>query len=273
MGQLISPPAPSVGWTTQLDIDFTTLPTQSLAANGTYTIGGFAGWKRENAAQDRVAMEITNGVGLVIKPKVAVYDLVSRTSPLLALPLASLGITDIDWAMKFRFWIQALDAYEVGGFFNPGDNFFWGFDNDSTLWIPYVSMVAPVGTQATRRFSLIGGSSSTSRYNAASDQTVLATVMNIGRLDTGELGMPNKVSSWWDKSSVTWPSLGASSLRPVNLLTTNFPSTFAYQTNVNPNSNISLANNLHLVLGANNGGANDKYFLTVQKIRVDYLTG
>lgn len=261
-----------VGWITALDLDLSAQASQSLSANGTYTIGGVAGWKRENAAADRVGMALTNGAGLVIKPNGGAYDGVLRTAPLLWLPLSSL-FSSVDYSTQFRIWIRATDAYGSGGVFNAGDQFFFGMDSDSLVWAPYTAKVGPLQTaRTTRRFTAQTATSTILRGSTPVDQTVAATVNNINRLDTGELGAPGKLAIWWDKTAAAWPVPGASTIRPVNVLTTNYPSTVGtdYPNAVNVNSTVALLSGMGFVFGCANGGASDFFELTISNIRIDY---
>jgi hypothetical protein len=90
------------GWQTTLDVDFSAQPNQSLAANGTYTIAGVAGWQRENAANDAVGMAIVNGSGLNIQPSGGTYFNLARTAPLLWLPFSAFMPSAFSWSSGVR---------------------------------------------------------------------------------------------------------------------------------------------------------------------------
>src|SRR5258706_9710939 len=98
-------------WATALDLDFTTLPTQTIASNGTITVGtspifgtGLV-WTKINSASDATAMTITNGTGLVITPNAASnIGGATFTAPALSIQLNSI-IPDWTVFMPFRIWV------------------------------------------------------------------------------------------------------------------------------------------------------------------------
>ena len=94
------------GWITAMDLDFTTEASQSLATDGTYTIGGKT-WTKINSSGDRVAMALTNGVGLVIQPTQSPdYWQSTRTIPAITLPLTS-AIAGVGPDTPVRVWLYA----------------------------------------------------------------------------------------------------------------------------------------------------------------------
>lgn len=48
-------------WVTAYDVDFTALPVQSLATDGTYVVGGVT-WTKGNSAAEAAAMVINDGL-------------------------------------------------------------------------------------------------------------------------------------------------------------------------------------------------------------------
>lgn len=106
-------------WATALDLDFTTLPSQSLAVDTTFNIGvspifGTAlVWTKVNSASDATAMSITNGTGLVITPNAASNISGSTFSaPALRIQLNSI-IPDWTVFMPFRIWVWESASNEA----------------------------------------------------------------------------------------------------------------------------------------------------------------
>jgi hypothetical protein len=108
-----------------LDLDFSAQPNQSLATDGTYTIGGYTA-KKENSVNDAVAMSVVAGQGLNIQPSGGAYFSGSRTLPLLFFPLSSLNLAGLDWISAFRIVVE-LFADNA----NTNDVVLGGIDNDA----------------------------------------------------------------------------------------------------------------------------------------------
>ena len=103
-------PSGGGGWTRVLDVDFSALPSTSLATNGNYTLGTL-NWVKLNSAQDATAMAVVNGAGLVISPVQdtggnSIYYGSYRTSPILMLPLSQFMPTSFDWEDRIRIAIE-----------------------------------------------------------------------------------------------------------------------------------------------------------------------
>lgn len=86
-------------------LDFTAESSQTLSSNTTYTIGGKT-WTKSNSASDNTAMAVTNGTGLVMRPKgdSTLYDNTGRTIPMLSTLMSGLipGFT-----LRTPFRVQA----------------------------------------------------------------------------------------------------------------------------------------------------------------------
>ena len=95
-------------WRTALDFDFSAQSTQSLATDGTYTIGGKVWTKRSSSADfDGQPMRVTSGTGLENHPGHASnYDRYNANvfAPLLSLPLADI-VPSFRRHMGVRVWI------------------------------------------------------------------------------------------------------------------------------------------------------------------------
>ena len=129
-------------WATALDLDFTTLPNQSLASDTTFTVGtspifgtGLV-WTKVNSASDATAMAITNGTGLIITPNAASnISGATFSAPALRIQLNSI-IPNWTVFMPFRIWVWESASNEAAN----NDKLFFGtyipnagFQNQFTL--------------------------------------------------------------------------------------------------------------------------------------------
>lgn len=88
------PAGPAGGtWNTLADVNFVTLPSQLLEADGTYTIGPWANVKKENSGGAGVdTTQIISGTGLLLTGSNLANYPNPRTESLLFIPFASLGL-------------------------------------------------------------------------------------------------------------------------------------------------------------------------------------
>lgn len=123
------------GWLTAFDIDFTAQPSQLLTADGAHVIGGVTFTKR-NSAADRVAMQIVNGTGLIIRPNGGANAILGGTSPWLGVLLSNIpGAELMGWQSPIRVW-----AYLVGfttDSLSSDNKFGLGVGLGSTVWQKY----------------------------------------------------------------------------------------------------------------------------------------
>lgn len=106
-------------WATALDLDFTTLPNQTIASDGTVTVGtspifntGLV-WTKVNSASDASAMTITNGTGLIITPNSASnISGATFSAPALRIQLNSI-IPNWTVFMPFRIWVWESSSNEA----------------------------------------------------------------------------------------------------------------------------------------------------------------
>lgn len=129
-------------WATALDLDFTTLPNQSLASDTTFNVGTSPifntalVWTKVNSASDATAMAITNGTGLVITPNSASnVSGATFSAPALRIQLNSI-IPNWTAFMPFRIWVWQSASNEAAN----NDRLFFGtyipnagFQNQLTL--------------------------------------------------------------------------------------------------------------------------------------------
>lgn len=120
----------SAGWTTALDLDFSTLSNQTISTDGTHTVGGKT-WTKQNSANEVAAMAVVNGQGLVIQPVQSTdFHNGTRTAPLLYLPLAELGISNLSWTTKLRLSVQFAGTDPLAA--NYGHRMFISFEQLGT---------------------------------------------------------------------------------------------------------------------------------------------
>jgi hypothetical protein len=103
-------------WNTVMDLDFTTLPNQTLTTDGTYTFNGIV-WTKVNTAQEYLPMQIITGQGLKIQPNNAPHAgiLSNRSWPLLQVPVLTLA-SGIGPLTRIRVWLywSALGTFPGG---------------------------------------------------------------------------------------------------------------------------------------------------------------
>lgn len=118
--------ADASGWITALDVDFVAEATQTLATDGTYTIGGLS-WVKSNSANEAASMTVTNGSGLIIQPSSST-DIggATRSAPMIRFVLSDLGYTGLNYSSKVRLWFYnstdtiASDYQNVFGIVDDG---------------------------------------------------------------------------------------------------------------------------------------------------------
>jgi hypothetical protein len=253
-------PYQSSNWSTVLDLDFTAQASQSLAANGNFTIGGLS-WQRENAANDRVAMALTNGTGVVIQPTTSDYTVAggtTRTAPLLWLPLSALNIPSLDWTTGLRVWIAISGETSVA---DTGHGFFTGVDDNAAGWWPGYGKTASngFGTRLLRCGNLgsVGGAEGSNGGGAFANNGV-----PVMRVDVLALYKTQTVMFPASPGTAPWPSPGA--ILP-NVAANNF------QASLTPITQ-AVGAEFGIVLGAFAAGPGDQYRINVTRIRVDAKT-
>lgn len=93
----------SAGWQTAFDINFANEPSQTIAPDGNYTIGG-AAWTKINSAYETANMVITSGTGLVIKPNSTSNFALVRTAPAIVAAFTS-AIPNFWLGTRVRAWM------------------------------------------------------------------------------------------------------------------------------------------------------------------------
>ena len=249
-------------WRTALDLDFTGATDPGLSANGTYVIGGTAGWKREFTVRDQAPMAI-GSTGLTIQPKLSAYSITERAAPLLWLPLSALNIPLLDWDTGFRIWLHIADESHVGG---HNAHVFCGIDSDSLAWSPgWASSGTNVAGNRilqiqTRTLDGLGGNETAT---AGTDWTDTPT--GIIRCDIPALVEAQvKPALFWDPINAPWPSPNAAELRPM------VGTPFFYDiVSANANS-LGPAEGLGVVIGAWSAADADLFSVTISRLRIDY---
>jgi hypothetical protein len=262
------------GWQTVLDLDFTAQTTQNLTANGTYTIGGIAGWQRENAPWDKVAMVLTNGSGLRIRPgqgtgnTSSVYDSTGRTAPLLWLPLSALGIAKLSWQTSFRLWLQiGAETLGAGPGLTNNDYVVIGIDDNGTTndaGVFYTPGYGTFGSSPTQSRFFHAGSRRQNEFSTAVGAATFATnpVATFMTQVESLAIYPPRTQVFYNPTSPAWPN--EFDLRP--LVGSNNTSITDFRTLAPNNASTGLG----LVIGAAAQSNNDSYDVTITRVRVDY---
>lgn len=248
------------GWRTAVNVSFAGAIDPGLSSNGIYTLAGIAGVKRENAAQDRVAMT-TGAGGIIISPNASSYNpsTSTRTAPLLWFPFSSLGLTTLDLASALRILIRIQSSSQ--SVFDNGHGVYCGFDTDSTAFASWAAQAT--NTAGLRQF----------RAGVKAGTGLVQILNSGGSMSTGsfvlELEVPailkaeqEAMVSYRDSVSA-WPDL--STLSPV----TAYGAQTAPFDGINP-TNATLASLLGIVIAADAGATGDAYTVTVSDLRVDY---
>lgn len=164
-----------LGWHTALDLDFSSQASQTLSADGTYTIAGKT-WTKYNSTNDNVAMAIVNGSGLVIQPKSASDAWkTSWTTPGLKIPLQMLipNVT-LDTPLRMTLYVSSENRaanYDFAGF---------GLGNIANLTYPCV-INARLGYSAGKMTQVVACGANTdyaSPYISETANTVRVTLPN-----------------------------------------------------------------------------------------------
>ena len=102
------------GWIALPFINFASLANQTFSTDGTYTVAGYTNaWTKGNSTNDRVAMAIVNGTGLVISPgATGNYYQGTKTLPYLSLNLAS-AIANLGQDTPLRVTIYESSSNET----------------------------------------------------------------------------------------------------------------------------------------------------------------
>lgn len=249
----------SIAWTTAIDLDFTADPTQTIAPDGNYVIGGFT-WTKINSANEVSNMVVTNGVGLVITPVAnSEYRNVTRTAPAIRLPVLGLvptaGVTtrfrawvnwtgNPNWTANYQSAYMLLENTTTVSWFGlctryDGEKGLYVWNNRGGVEVPSSPTVASQGevvSRASSAMDLYGGMSSwpdavhiVGDAGEAFDPAVMPQA-HLGQADpgggglTGQEGAMGLVDASWN-----------------------------------------------FLLGAGRGGGQTAFALTIKKFRVDYI--
>lgn len=255
-GGVEDPAAREIGWQTAASVSFAGLTDPGLASNGTYTLAGLS-VKRENAANDRVAMSV-GADGISLSPNISQY-LPSgnvRTAPLLwfTIPVA------LDWTSGVRLSIRISSSSQSA--FDNGHYVYIGIDSDSTAYASWCGQ--GTNTFLGRLFgsgvAVNGGGLFSNRAagGAASTGAFVLTCEIPAILKAQSESMAlyrDGVAAWPDMTTLA-PVVGASSYRsPFDV--------------VNP-SNVAVSARLGIIIAADSPSAADAYTVTISDLRVDY---
>lgn len=250
-------------WAVAKDCDLSAEANQTLSPDGNYTVCGIV-FKKEGSANDRVAMAVVNGQGLVIQP---VNGSVWRTNdPRVWISFAQFAIPNITWGTPLRLMTYVSAESTV---FNNTDVVTVGFTPDSTnQWRIVQYNVKTLGTNITfgsfwkpvTTTSAAIGTSSPGAIFSSSNGAVLI------ELPGGITQNPAVMNTYYGAFSAGFPT--GANWKPLAVLG-------------NPPGNVDLTNDatyatpLDATWGvelsaAGNGGA-DNVSATIARFRLDYL--
>jgi hypothetical protein len=157
---------------TVLDLDFTSQPTQVLSPDGPYVIAGLP-WTKVHSSGDLTPMQVTAGVGLVIKPTAGSnYDqsIANISGPWIWLPFSALALPpDFNWASRYRVWLSLGAGSNLTSAF---DGCFFGVSDVNSTKLANVQNVGPSGTTFAAYWSgRVGGTTASDGMSAATQLT------------------------------------------------------------------------------------------------------
>lgn len=246
------------GWTTILDLDLTTQPSQTLSPDGNYTIGGLT-FKKENSTNDRVAMALTNGTGLVVQPVASSeYNVGTRTLPLLWMAISQLSIPNLDWSTAIRVWVY-ISADNCSANY---DNAVVGIDSDNTNYsvgaLRGINGNATAGLSYRRTFNSGTTSAYLNQALSASNRVIVLPQLALAGIPSGNM-FYGSYSGWPATSALSWgtgiqDAVGA-----------------AVQPGIGGEAAGNAPGNLGIVLGGMRAGStNNSLSITFARLRVDY---
>lgn len=252
------PPGPSgAGWSTILDLDLTAQASQTLSPDGNYTIGGKQ-WTKSNSANDRVAMAIVNGTGLVIQPVQSTdYHGGTRSMPLITVPLSTL-FPSIGLRHAVRLWVHiSADTISADGY--PAyENSLIGVDGGSTDWA-WLGLRGVVSGGGAKNITLKRELAS----NPLFSPFPVSNLDDYNRVQVVEIehlsGYAAQIlfGAW----ALGWPAINA--LKAAVTTVDNIAGTARLETYCPPIAN------LMLLLGAGRAGSSANLSVTVAHVRVD----
>jgi hypothetical protein len=246
----------AAGWATALDLDISAQPLQAMGADGNYTIGGLT-VKRENAANDAVAMALINGQGLVIQPNAASdFNNATRTCPLVWISLSQLGIPNLSWSTGIRVSAYVSAANYAANY----DNSVVALDGDNTQFVSasFRGIAVAGAGQITRR--ILGGvTTGTGEINVAN-----TAANNVQSVLVNALGGSSVFAHLFGQYAAGWPADSAMGFAGGIADAAGFGSTAGGPAAGNAPGNYGV------VLGALRAGSGTALSVTFARLKVEY---
>ena len=236
--------------------DFTAQTTTTFATDGTYHFGGFT-WTKQNSTGDQVAMNSTNGTGLVIVPVSATqYNGGTWTAPLFMLPIVT-AIPGWYPTMPIRLWVSWASQNAAANF----DEVFIGIDTGSAMRLSWRHGIGHDSAMAWASVATLNGTS-TGQLNSATSLSDLC--MMVEYPDGVPQVKATTLTSSSNFSAGTWPD--ASTFLPRCM---NSGSNIAAQ-GYAVNGAWPALGSWFIAIGAQRQGSGTALSATVKAIRVQY---
>jgi hypothetical protein len=247
-------------WRTELDLDFTAQPTQTLSTDGPHTIAGLT-WTKGNSANDASPCVITNGTGLVLTPNGNTgYNGAGRSSPYLWLPLPQI-YAGLEWGQRLRIYLSI--GAETASYGQANTYAFMGLDTNSN----HLAVVCSRGSA--------GSLGLTTEHIIAATQVGYFT----GTLQSGSSidATSKTLLAEFDLPPTVFKNYYAAGLAagaPFPAVGTFLPSIAACVSVANRDFGPSspLPANLGIILGTAKPNGGSAFQVTIQRLRVDVFT-
>lgn len=191
------------GWQTAVDIDFTALPSQTMATDGDYTIAGLT-WTKTRSANEYAAMQLLSGTGLVVYPQPVPasgsYSVYNQQHPHIFTAFENI-VPGFNPNANYRMWIYASSSNRP---VNTDDSVYTfigiqpvadGWTSNRQYGLSLIGQNSDYGAQGHR-----GSSIATTWENNDPYQVAMMEIFN------GFTG-PFSISSTFTMSSGSWPNL------------------------------------------------------------------
>ena len=242
-------------WTTLIDLDFTALATQSLATDGSKTIGGLT-WTKGNSTNDSTAMVITNGTGLVITPKSSTDQTGGSTStsaPFLWIALSTLGLSSVSWLSRFKVFLS------IGADNNAA--------NTDSVWVG-LSTLPVSGTAVKYNCNIHRGHIGSTANCAQIVCTSIAQLQGVAAIDKTLLLSVDPLATMVAQGFVSGALAAGAAFPAENTFKPACRITQGPVNDISPGG--ALPTDVGLLLSASRINSATAYVTTIQRVRIDY---
>jgi hypothetical protein len=259
---LLSTVGGNLQWVTALDLDWTAQGSQTINADGNWTIAGKT-WVKDNSAHDSAAMQLTNGTGLIITPDgPSNLSAATYTAPTFRVPLTTY-IPTLSPNMPLRIWNWISTSNEAANF----DEAFFG------LMIPNGGFANQYNVASFRGFTGGVNGWGSQIIVLQSNVTVTGTSIPFTGNRVGMMSFPAGIfggtSSMYTGTTVAggvWPAVGSMFITTAPALSSAASAALASSGSGQRN-----ANDINLFLSALRAGSGTAFAATFARTRIDYL--